>query len=72
LKVAGKIKEKALRYNVGDLKSASKSKSARCTDTSIEVLKEGQECPFCHFAKMKRDGGEVICPICGYGHRAST
>jgi len=37
-----------------------------------EILTEGQECPFCHFAKLKREGGEIACPVCGYGHRACT
>jgi uncharacterized Zn finger protein (UPF0148 family) len=38
----------------------------------IEILVEGQECPFCHFAELKKDGDEVVCPICGYGHKACT
>jgi ribosomal protein L37AE/L43A len=40
--------------------------------TVIEVLVEGQECPFCHFAKLKREENEIVCPICGYGHKACT
>jgi uncharacterized Zn finger protein (UPF0148 family) len=36
------------------------------------MLAEGQECPFCHFAELKREGGEIVCPVCGYGHRAFT
>jgi uncharacterized Zn finger protein (UPF0148 family) len=39
---------------------------------TIEILMEGQECPFCHFAKLKREGDEIVCPICGYGHRPVT
>jgi rubrerythrin len=39
---------------------------------SVEILAEGQECPFCHFAKLQREGDEVICPVCGYGRRACT
>ena len=39
---------------------------------SIEILAEGQECPFCHFAQLKREGDEIVCPVCGYGHRACT
>jgi hypothetical protein len=38
----------------------------------IEILIEGQECPFCHFAKLKRDGDEIVCPICGYGRKPCT
>jgi ribosomal protein L37AE/L43A len=41
-------------------------------DQSIEILKEGQECPFCRFANLKRKGSEITCPICGYGYRACT
>lgn len=39
---------------------------------AIEILVEGQECPFCHFAELKREGNEIVCPICGYGHKACT
>ncbi len=38
----------------------------------VEVLTEGQECPFCHFAKLKREGSEITCPVCGYGRQACT
>jgi ribosomal protein L37AE/L43A len=38
----------------------------------IEVLVEGQKCPFCHFAELKREGNEIVCPICGYGHKVCT
>ncbi|MCJ7577481.1 MAG: hypothetical protein MUO91_03410 [candidate division Zixibacteria bacterium] len=38
----------------------------------IEILVEGQECPFCHFAKLKKDGDEIVCPICGYGCKPCT
>jgi hypothetical protein len=72
LKAAGKIKEKSPTCSVNSSSIDSKRKPAGCINTLVEMLKEGQECPFCHFAKMKRDGGEIICSICGYGHRAST
>jgi hypothetical protein len=39
---------------------------------SVEILAEGQECPFCHFAKLKREGREIFCPVCGYGRSACT
>jgi hypothetical protein len=41
-------------------------------EQAIEILIEGQECPFCHFAKLKRDGNEIVCPICGYGYKPCT
>ena len=34
-----------------------------------EILKEGQECPICHFARLKRIDDDIFCPICGYGHK---
>jgi hypothetical protein len=40
--------------------------------SAIEILAEGQECPFCRFAKLKKDGNEIVCPICGYGHKPCT
>ena len=46
--------------------------SSQNPGSTVEILTEGQECPFCHFAKLKRDGDEIVCPICGYGHRPST
>ena len=39
----------------------------KSSEDTIEILVEGQECPFCHFAKLKRDKSEITCPICGYG-----
>lgn len=39
---------------------------------AIEILVEEQECPFCHFAKLKKDGNQIVCPICGYGHKVCT
>ncbi len=44
----------------------------RNSEQSIEILIEGEECPFCHFAELKRDGDEIVCPICGYGRRPCT
>jgi len=35
----------------------------------IEISKEEQECPNCHFARLRKIDGEVICPICGYGYK---
>ena len=36
---------------------------------TVEILKEWQECPNCHFARLKRVNGEVSCPISGYGSK---
>ena len=44
----------------------------RSSENTIEILVEGQECPFCHFAKLEREGDEIVCPICGYGHKPCT
>ena len=36
--------------------------------TNVVWLKEGQECPNCHFAKLKFDENKDLkCPICGFG-----
>ncbi|MGB2697529.1 MAG: hypothetical protein WBD28_06685 [Candidatus Zixiibacteriota bacterium] len=40
--------------------------------SEIEILKEGIECPHCHFANLKREGSEIVCPVCGYGYRPCT
>ncbi len=42
------------------------------SDHTIEILVAGVECPFCHFAKLKKDGDEIVCPICGYGCKHCT
>lgn len=44
----------------------------RSSENTIEILVEGQECPFCHFAKLKREDDEIVCPVCGYGHKPCT
>jgi uncharacterized Zn finger protein (UPF0148 family) len=46
--------------------------SSQDSVSAIEILVEGQECPFCNFAKLKRDGDEIVCPICGYGRKPCT
>ncbi len=46
--------------------------SSNKSEGTIEILTEGQECPFCHFAKLKKEYDEIICPICGYGHKPVT
>ena len=46
-----------------------KEVNLQSSETTIEILVEGQQCPFCRFAKLKREGNEIVCPICGYGHK---
>lgn len=46
-----------------------KDNSSDLEKSSVEILKEEQECPNCHFARLKKVDGEVICQICGYGHK---
>jgi len=46
--------------------------SAEKENLFIEILKEGEECPNCHFALLKREGNEIFCPICAYGRKACT
>lgn len=53
-------------------KDGSSCPVRQTSEQTIEILVKGQECPFCHFAKLKREGDEIVCPICGYGHRPST
>ena len=47
-------------------------KSQKKSETEIEVLKQGMECPHCHFANLKREGSEIVCSVCGYGYRPCT
>jgi hypothetical protein len=42
------------------------------TEPDIEILVEGEECPYCHFAKLKREEDQIVCPVCGYGRKACT
>jgi hypothetical protein len=42
------------------------------TEPEIEILVEGEECPNCHFSKLKREEDQIVCPICGYGRKACT
>jgi len=38
---------------------------------SIIYVKEGQLCPNCEFARLKKEPGNIIrCPICGWGNGA--
>jgi ribosomal protein L37AE/L43A len=52
--------------------SSNKKTDAKESEQIIEILREGQECPFCHFANLKREDDEIICPVCGYGHKPNT
>ncbi len=53
-------------------KEIKENKSKRTSETEIEILKQGMECPHCHFANLKREGSEIVCPVCGYGYRPCT
>ena len=45
-----------------------KSNSDSC---SIVLIREGDLCPNCGFARLKKEPGNIIrCPICGYGNGA--
>lgn len=34
----------------------------------IQYIREGDLCPNCRFAKLKKEPGNIIkCPICGWG-----
>lgn len=57
---------------IGSNCSSNKKTDVKESEQTIEILIEGQECPFCHFARLKREDDEVVCPICGYGHKACT
>ena len=63
-KVLTKLKEKD-KEKLGD-------ESAEKENFFIEILKEGEECPNCHFSLLKREGKEIFCPVCGYGRKACT
>jgi hypothetical protein len=52
--------------------AATKRGEAETLQESIEMLTERQECPFCHFAKLEREGNEIFCPVGGYGRSACT
>jgi len=65
------VSEKGLKRRQKELSGISRSDQQNHEQT-IEILIEGEECPFCHFAKLKREGDEIVCPICGYGHKACT
>jgi hypothetical protein len=42
------------------------------TAPDIEILVEGEECPYCHFAKLKKEEDQIVCPVCGYGRKVCT
>jgi len=53
-------------------KETREIKPRKNSDTEIEILTEGMECPNCHFASLRREGFEIICPVCGCGYRPCT
>ncbi len=65
-------RSRAAKQKEGLCSSPVDTQSQQRSENTIEILVEGQECPFCHFAKLKREGDEIVCPICGYGHKPST
>lgn len=63
--------------SVPDSESKDRGRKKRKTrDTTVEpnleILVEGEECPYCRFAKLKREGDQIVCPVCGYGRKACT
>jgi hypothetical protein len=57
---------KSCSVPIGDQKVAGESCS-----TSVVIVREGQLCPNCQFAKLVREPGNIIkCPVCGYGTSA--
>jgi hypothetical protein len=69
------IQEKTARRSsspVSRIRKAGVEKCFQNPESAVEILIEGEECPFCRFAKLKRDGNEIVCPICGYGHKPCT
>jgi len=50
-------------------KIKQEDKSPGQENSLVEILKVGQGCPNCYFARLKRVDGEVSCPICGYGSK---
>jgi hypothetical protein len=43
-----------------------------CSLDVVELIRTGQLCANCGFAKVERIGRELVCPICGYGNRPCT
>lgn len=41
-------------------------------ELNVEILIEGQECPYCRFSELKREEDQIVCPVCGYGRKACT
>jgi len=50
-------------------KIKKEEKSSDQKNSFVEILKEEQECPNCHFARLKRVDGDIFCPVCGYRHK---
>lgn len=54
----------------GEINNSSDDKS-NSDDCSIVLIHEGDLCPNCGFARLKKEPGNIIrCPICGYGNGA--
>ncbi|HVP36453.1 MAG TPA: hypothetical protein VMT04_05605 [Terriglobales bacterium] len=50
-------------------KIREESKSPKWGNSPVEIQKEKEDCPNCHFSMLKRINDEVVYPICGYGHK---
>lgn len=69
------IQEKTARRTSSLVSRVRKAGAETCfqnPESAVEILIEGEECHFCCFARLRRDGSEIICPVCGYGHKPST
>jgi ribosomal protein L37AE/L43A len=62
---------RAFPSDVKDHRAAKKNSGQVC-EMETKILSEGMECPNCHFATLKREGSEIVCPVCGYGYRPCT
>ncbi|OGC80866.1 MAG: hypothetical protein A2W07_01635 [candidate division Zixibacteria bacterium RBG_16_43_9] len=51
------------------IKIKQEDQSSVQENSLIEILKEEQECPNCHFARLKKVDGDIFCSVCGYGHK---
>ncbi|MFH2035973.1 MAG: hypothetical protein ABIJ45_06185 [Candidatus Zixiibacteriota bacterium] len=53
-----------------DKKNGTKIESGPKNE-AVNLIKEGDLCPNCQFAKLIREPGNIIkCPVCGFGNGA--
>jgi ribosomal protein L37AE/L43A len=49
----------------------NRASNGKSCPASVVIVREGQLCPNCRFAKLVREHGNIIqCPVCGYGTTA--